>query len=69
MTSGVIRDAGAPEELRVVSVGRPSWWVMAVAVAALVPVIILARVERQAKRAAVPETVPAGAVPALGGSR
>jgi hypothetical protein len=32
-------------------------------------VIILARVERQAKRAPVPETVPGGAVPALGGSR
>jgi EmrB/QacA subfamily drug resistance transporter len=49
--------------------GNTYWWVMAVAVAALVPVIILARVERQAKRAPVPETVPAGAVPALGGSR
>ena len=39
---------------------------MAVAVAALVPVIILARVERLAKAAPVPEAVPAGAVPALG---
>jgi len=49
--------------------GDTYWWVMAVAVAALVPVIVLARVERQARRAPVPETVPAGAVPALGGSR
>ena len=50
--------------------GNTYWWVMAVAVAALVPVIILARVERQAKaRARSPKTVPAGAVPALGGSR
>ena len=29
VTSGVIRDAGAPGRSRVVSVGRPPWWVMA----------------------------------------
>jgi EmrB/QacA subfamily drug resistance transporter len=49
--------------------GNTYWWVMAVAVAALVPVIILAHVERRAKAAPAPEPVPAGAVPALGGSR
>ena len=49
--------------------GNTYWWVMAVAVAALVPVIILARVERRAKNAPAPEAVPAGAVPALGASR
>jgi len=27
----VIRDAGAPDQARVVSTGRPSWWVMVVA--------------------------------------
>jgi membrane-associated phospholipid phosphatase len=31
VTSGVIRDAGAPERTRVVSAGRPPWWVLAVA--------------------------------------
>jgi membrane-associated phospholipid phosphatase len=30
VTSGVIRDAGLPETSRVASVGRPSWWAMAV---------------------------------------
>ena len=40
---------------------------MAVAVVALVPTLILARVERRAKEAP-PELAPA-AVPALGGSR
>jgi len=49
--------------------GNTYWWVMAVAVAALVPVIVLARVERLAKTARAPETLPSGAVPALGGSR
>ncbi|HZB21088.1 MAG TPA: phosphatase PAP2 family protein [Blastococcus sp.] len=28
MTSGVVRDAGAPERTRVVSIGRPPWWLM-----------------------------------------
>lgn len=28
MTSGVVRDAGVPEQTRVVSIGRPSWWLM-----------------------------------------
>jgi MFS family permease len=49
--------------------GNTYWWVMAVAVAALVPVIVLARVERLAKTAPAPETLPSRAVPALGGSR
>ena len=31
MTSGVIRDAGAPEKASPVSIGRPPWWLMAVA--------------------------------------
>ena len=45
MTSGVIRDAGAPEAVRVVSVGRPPWWVMAGAlvVGALVTADVLTR--------------------------
>ena len=47
--------------------GDTYWWVMAVAVAALVPVIILAR--SSGRRRGRPRTVPAGAVPALGGSR
>ncbi|MCW2533847.1 MAG: Phosphoesterase PA-phosphatase [Blastococcus sp.] len=45
MTSGVIRDAGAPERTRVVSVGRPPWWVLAVAlvVGSLVTADLLTR--------------------------
>jgi len=45
VTSGVIRDAGAPEQLRVVSAGRPSWWVMALAlvVGTLVTADVLTR--------------------------
>ena len=45
MTSGVIRDAGAANRARVVSAGRPAWWVMvaAVVVGALVTADVLAR--------------------------
>jgi membrane-associated phospholipid phosphatase len=45
VTSGVIRDAGAPDQARVVSVGRPPWWVMVVAlvVGCLVTADVLAR--------------------------
>jgi membrane-associated phospholipid phosphatase len=45
VTSGVIRDAGAPDQARVVSIGRPSWWVMVVAlvVGCLVTADVLAR--------------------------
>ena len=45
MTSGVIRDAGAPDQARVVSVGRPAWWVMVLAlvVGSLVTTDVLAR--------------------------
>jgi membrane-associated phospholipid phosphatase len=46
VTSGVIRDAGAPEQqLRVVSTGRPAWWVMvsALVIGALVTADILSR--------------------------
>ncbi|MGY2128647.1 phosphatase PAP2 family protein [Blastococcus sp. SYSU DS0617] len=32
MTSGVVRDAGAPERTRVVSIGRPPWWLVLLAV-------------------------------------
>jgi membrane-associated phospholipid phosphatase len=32
VTSGVIRDAGAPEKTRIVSGGRPPWWVLALSV-------------------------------------
>ena len=28
VTSGVVRDAGAPERTRVVSIGRPPWWLV-----------------------------------------
>jgi membrane-associated phospholipid phosphatase len=31
VTSGVVRDAGAPERTRVVSIGRPPWWLMVAA--------------------------------------
>jgi undecaprenyl-diphosphatase len=31
VTSGVVRDAGVPERARVVSAGRPPWWLMLVA--------------------------------------
>jgi MFS family permease len=48
--------------------GSAYWWVLAVAVAAIVPTLMLARVERRAKEPA-PEPVSGGAVPALGGSR
>jgi membrane-associated phospholipid phosphatase len=45
VTSGVIRDAGAPEEARVVSAGRPAWWVilLALVVGSLVTSDVLAR--------------------------
>ena len=45
MTSGVIRDAGAPEKTRVVSAGRPPWWLLAVAlvVGSLVTADLLTR--------------------------
>jgi membrane-associated phospholipid phosphatase len=45
VTSGVVRDAGARDQARVVSVGRPSWWVMLVAlvVGCLVTADVLAR--------------------------
>jgi membrane-associated phospholipid phosphatase len=31
VTSGVVQDAGVPERTRVVSIGRPPWWLMVVA--------------------------------------
>ena len=40
MTSGVVRDAAVPDRARVVSAGRPRWWVVAVAVALLAVVIV-----------------------------
>ncbi|HEV7189466.1 MAG TPA: phosphatase PAP2 family protein [Blastococcus sp.] len=40
MTSGVIRDAAVPGRSRVVSVGRPPWWAVALAIALLAGVII-----------------------------
>jgi membrane-associated phospholipid phosphatase len=45
VTSGVIKDAGAPETTSVVSVGRPSWWVLALAlvVGSLVTADLLTR--------------------------
>jgi membrane-associated phospholipid phosphatase len=43
VTSGVVRDAGVPEKARVVSIGRPSWWLMlgALIVGALVTADLL----------------------------
>ncbi|HEV7188736.1 MAG TPA: phosphatase PAP2 family protein [Blastococcus sp.] len=45
MTSGVIRNAGARDRERVVSIGRPPWWVMvaALVVGSLVTADVLAR--------------------------
>jgi membrane-associated phospholipid phosphatase len=45
VTSGVIRDAGAPEKADVVSAGRPPWWLLVVAlvVGSLVTVDLLTR--------------------------
>ena len=45
MTSGVIKDAGAPEKASVVSAGRPPWWLMllALVVGALVTADVLSR--------------------------
>jgi membrane-associated phospholipid phosphatase len=45
VTSGVIRDAGAPEQVRVVSAGRPAWWVMvsALVIGSLVTADMLSR--------------------------
>ena len=45
MTSGVVRDVGLPGQTRAVSVGRPRWWLMAVAlvVGCLVTADLLAR--------------------------
>jgi membrane-associated phospholipid phosphatase len=44
VTSGVVRDAGAPERTRVVSIGRPPWWLMltALVVGALITADLLA---------------------------
>jgi membrane-associated phospholipid phosphatase len=44
VTSGVIRDASAPDQARIVSAGRPAWWVMVLAlvVGALVTTDVLA---------------------------
>jgi len=45
VTSGVIRDAGAPDQARVVSAGRPPWWVivLALVVGTLVTADVLSR--------------------------
>ena len=45
MTSGVIRDAGAPEKASPVSAGRPAWWVLllALVVGSLVTADVLSR--------------------------
>jgi membrane-associated phospholipid phosphatase len=45
VTRGVIRDAGAPEQTRGVSAGRPPWWLLAVAlvVGSLVTADLLSR--------------------------
>jgi membrane-associated phospholipid phosphatase len=45
VTSGVVRDTGPPETARVVSTGRPQWWLMVVAlvVAVVVTADLLSR--------------------------
>jgi EmrB/QacA subfamily drug resistance transporter len=66
---GIEGSGGSPAEVAD-AFGSTYWWVMGVAVAALVPVVILARVERRARTQPAPEqAAPAAAVPALGGSR
>jgi EmrB/QacA subfamily drug resistance transporter len=68
---GIDSSGGTPADVAG-AFGSTYWWVMAVAVVALVPTLVLVRVERRAaKDAAVPEAAPAAgpAVPALGGSR
>jgi EmrB/QacA subfamily drug resistance transporter len=65
---GIDGSAGTPADIAD-AFGTTYWWVMAVAVAALIPTLILTRVERRAK-APVPElAAPPSAVPALGSSR
>ena len=66
---GIDSSGGTPAEVAS-AFGDAYWWVLAVAVAALVPVVMLARVERTAKMpAAEPAAAGPGAVPALGSSR
>ena len=66
LSRGIDASGGTPADVAG-AFGTTYWWVMAVAVVALVPTLILARVERRAKEAP-PDLAPA-AVPALGGSR
>ena len=44
MTSGVVRDAGVPDRTRIISTGRPPWWLMlaALIVGGLITVDLLA---------------------------
>ena len=66
---GIDGSSGTPAEVAQ-AFGNTYWWVMAVALVALIPTLVLTRVERRAKTAA-PEATPVStpAVPALGSSR
>jgi EmrB/QacA subfamily drug resistance transporter len=66
---GIDGSGGAPADVAN-AFGSTYWWVMAISVVALLPTLVLARVERR-RDAATPEPAPAAAsaVPALGSSR
>jgi EmrB/QacA subfamily drug resistance transporter len=65
---GIDASDGSPAEVAN-AFGNTYWWVMAIAVAAIVPTVMLWRVERAAKAPASDMAAAPGAVPALGGSR
>jgi hypothetical protein len=65
---GIDGSAGSPAEVAN-AFGNTYWWVMAITVAAIVPTVLLWRVERSAKAPAVEPAAAPGAVPALGASR
>jgi MFS family permease len=67
---GIDASGGAPPEVAG-AFGSTYWWVLAVAVVALVPTLVLTRVERRTPKETASEAapMPKPAVPALGGSR
>jgi EmrB/QacA subfamily drug resistance transporter len=65
---GIDGSGGTPADVAN-AFGQAYWWVLAVAVAALVPTLILTRVERRTKQPAPEPAAPPAAVPVLGGSR
>ena len=65
---GIDGSDGSPAEVAN-AFGNTYWWVMAITVAAIVPTVLLWRVERSAKAPDVEPAAAPGAVPALGASR